>query len=123
MIRFVLAAAGTIALIAAASQASAASVSGGISVTISPPVPPLVETINPAATTIACETPPGTTVGTATVSGGTGGAITLTLSGDTTDFALSGTTPPANVVVAPGGIIAADCDNMVHLVTVTASQP
>jgi hypothetical protein len=44
--------------------------------------------------------------------------VTLSMTGDTTDFVLSG----SNVVVGPNGITLADC-GMTETVTVTATQP
>ena len=44
--------------------------------------------------------------------------MTLTMSGDTTDFALSG----SNVVVASSGITGSDCGKL-ESVAVTATQP
>jgi len=51
------------------------------------------------------------------VTGGDGNPITWSISGDTTDFALSGN----NVVVGPNGVAAADCGK-VNIVVVTAAQ-
>jgi hypothetical protein len=67
--------------------------------------------------------PAGTVVSKITTIGGKNTAVTLTLSGDTTDFVLSATTVPANLVVAPGGISSSQCPaGAVDSVTVTATQ-
>jgi hypothetical protein len=44
------------------------------------------------------------------------------MTGDTTDFSLSSATPPANMVVASGGIAPADCAKS-FTNTITATQP
>ncbi len=77
--------------------------------------------VTPPAPTITCETAPGTVVAGITVQGGSGNPVALTISGDTTDFALSATTVPANIVVAAGGIALTDC-GVVNNVTITGTQ-
>jgi len=66
---------------------------------------------------------PGTVVSKITTIGGKNTAVTLALSGDTTDFALSATTVPANLVVAPGGISSSQCPaGATDSITITATQ-
>ena len=107
-------------LLAASAHAQAASVSATLSITIQPGA--LMALLNPSSATEACNVAGGTVVSTVSVSGGDGNAITLSMTGNTTDFALSATAPPANVVVAPGGVILADC-NKSYTNTITATQP
>jgi len=83
-------------------QAQAASVSATLSVIVQAP---LAVVFTPATPTIACSTSAGTVVSALSVTGGDGNAVTWSLAGDTTDFALSG----SNLVVASGGITSADC--------------
>src|SRR5271166_6217004 len=82
----------------------------------------LILLLNPSSTIEECFIPGGTVVSTVDASGGDGNAITLSMTGNTTDFALSSTTPPANVVVVPAGILLADC-NQLYNNTITATQP
>jgi hypothetical protein len=82
-----------------------------------PPPSPLTVTFSPASPTVLCAAAPGTTVSTIGTSGGDGNSITLSISGDTTDFDLSGT----NIVVGPNGITTPDC-GQVDIVTVTGTQ-
>jgi hypothetical protein len=96
-------------------QAQAASVSATLSVTVQAP---LAVVFTPATPTIACSTPAGTVVSALSVTGGDGNAVTWSLAGDTTDFALSG----SNLVVSSGGITSAD-SGKTDTVTVTATQP
>ena len=79
---------------------------------------PLAIVFTPAAPTISCSTAVGTVVTAISTTGGDGNAVTYTISGDTTDFALSG----SNIVVASGGITSADCGKT-EAITVGASQP
>ncbi len=67
---------------------------------------------------VACSAPAGTLVMAFQASGGDGNTITYSLTGDTTDFAISGT----NVVVGSSGIAPANC-GMPNAVAVTATQP
>ena len=96
-------------------QAHAASVSATLSVTVQAP---LAVVFSPATPTIACSTSAGTVVSALSMTGGDGNAVTWSLAGDTTDFALNG----SNLVVASGGITSADCGKT-DTVTVTATQP
>ena len=82
----------------------------------------LILLLNPSSTTEECFIPGGTVVSTVDASGGDGNAITLSMTGNTTDFSLDATTPPANVVVVSGGILLADC-NQLYNNTITATQP
>jgi hypothetical protein len=87
---------------------------------------PFTIIFTPAYPTFLCSAlpPPGTVVSKITTIGGHNTAVTLALSGDTTDFALSATTVPANLVVAPGGISSSQCPGgAVDTVTITATQP
>ncbi len=77
--------------------------------------------VTPPAPTIACETAPGTVVAGITVQGGDGNQVSLSISGDTTDFALSANVAPANIVVATGGIVLADC-GLTNNVTIIGTQ-
>ena len=80
---------------------------------------PLQITFNPSAPTIACNTPAGTKVADISATGGDGNAVTYsTTSGDTTDFAISGT----QVVVGANGIATANCGQVNNL-GVTGTQP
>jgi hypothetical protein len=74
---------------------------------------------------ISCTLAAGTVVSAVSITGGDGQPITLALSSDTTDFALSGTAPPANVIVGPNGITCpvAPATSTTDIVTVTATQP
>lgn len=67
---------------------------------------------------VACTAAAGTLVSAVSVTGGDGNAVTLAMSGDTTDFALSG----SNIVVAAGGITSSACGTF-QTVIVAASQP
>ena len=99
-----------------AAQASAASVSGTLTIVVAPQVLALV--INPSTVNEACEVAAGTVVSALSTVGGDGNPVAFALAGDTSDFALSG----SNVVVGPNGIAAANC-NATQTVTVTAKQP
>ncbi len=100
---------------AAGSSALAASTSNTVTITIQAP---LEIVFTPSSPTIACAAAAGTVVSAVSTTGGDGNAVTLTMSGDTTDFALSG----SNVVVASSGITGSDCGKT-ESVTVTATQP
>lgn len=83
----------------------------------------------PASASANCDDAPGTILAVVNVTGGNGKPVTLVPSGDITDFALSATTPPANVVIAPGGIVTAGSScatipaaGVTDLITVTATQ-
>jgi hypothetical protein len=101
-------------------------VAGSLTITITPPEPPLVVMFSPLSPTVRASAAPGTVVAAITVSGGNGNPVTLALSGDTTDFALSALVPPASLVVGPNGISTANWPaqgtTKVILETVTASQ-
>lgn len=96
--------------------ASAATISKSTTVTVQ--AAPLAMVFAPAAPTIACGTAPGTVVLAISTTGGDTNPITYSLSGDTADFALSGT----NVVVGPNGVAAANCGKGL-VITITATQP
>ena len=86
---------------------------------------PFTIIFSPAYPTYSCSALPipGTVVSKITTIGGKNTAVTLALSGDTTDFALSATTVPANLIVASGGISSSQCPaGAVDSVTVTATQ-
>ena len=90
--------------------------------------PALALAFNPSAPSIDCNIPGGTLVAQIIPSGGDGNPITLGITGDTTDFALSATTAPANVIVASGGITSATgkcplAAAVTETVTINASQP
>lgn len=72
---------------------------------------------SPAAPQIACNAAAGSTVTTLTANGGDGTAISYSLSGDTSDFAMSG----SNIVVGSNGINPSNCGSTQN-VTITASQ-
>jgi len=102
-------------------EAQPASVSSTLSVTV---FPQYGLSFSPANPTIPCNIPGGTVVAAVVVSGGDGNPTTLSISGDTTDFTLSG----SNIVVVPGGITSASgkCPlvaSVVETVTVNATQP
>ena len=97
---------------------AAASVSATLSITVQPASAPLTISFSPLNPTEACTVAAGTVVSTVSTSGGDGNPVTLSMTGDTTDFVLSG----SNVVVGPNGITLADC-GMTETVTVTATQP
>lgn len=114
-----------IALFVISTQAFAAgTVSGTVSISIEPA---LVMVLNPSSALLACEAPAGTLISAISVAGGDGKPSALALSGGTASFVLSGTTSPANVVIAPGGILPADCPSgatpSMQNVLVTATQP
>jgi hypothetical protein len=67
--------------------------------------------------TAECSWPAGTVVAQYAASGGNGQPITWTLTGDTADFAMSG----SSLVVGPSGIASGNCGK-VNTVTVTATQ-
>jgi hypothetical protein len=104
---------------AAISNASI-SVKGTLNITITAP---LAITFSPPNPTVACQAPPGTVVATLVPTGGDNTTITWSLAGDTTDFAISGT----SLVVGPNGIAASTCPvapattNIVNE-TITATQ-
>jgi len=103
-------------------SAHAASVSGTLSITVSPAPAPLAITMSPSSATEACNVAAGMVVSAISVTGGDGKPNTLSMTGDTTDFSLSSATPPANMVVASGGIAPADCAKS-FTNTITATQP
>jgi hypothetical protein len=87
---------------------------------------PFTIIFSPAYPVFSCASlpPAGTVVSKITTIGGHNTPVTLTLSGDTTDFVLSTTTVPANLTVAPTGISSSHCPaGAVDTVTVTATQP
>jgi hypothetical protein len=86
---------------------------------------PFTIIFSPAYPTYSCSAlpPPGTVVSKITTIGGKNVPVTLALAGDTTDFVLSATTVPANLVIAPGGISSSQCPGgAIDTVTVTATQ-
>jgi hypothetical protein len=86
---------------------------------------PFTIIFSPAYPSFPCSSlpPPGTVISKITTIGGKASPVTLSLAGDMTDFALSATTVPANLVVAPGGISSSQCPaGAVDTVTVTATQ-
>jgi hypothetical protein len=89
----------------------------------------LAVVFNPTSASITCDSPAGTVLSAVTTTGGNQKPITLTMTGDTTDFALSATAPPANVVVASAGITSSGSScptvtsaGITDTVTVTATQ-
>jgi hypothetical protein len=118
MRKALLAAVASLALSAGAANADAASVSGTLSITVSPPAFALV--LNPSSATEACAVAGGTVVSTASVTGGDGNAVTFSMTGNTTDFVIGSAT--GVVTVAPAGVVLADCGKS-YTNTVTATQP
>jgi hypothetical protein len=98
----------------AAAPAFAGSATATLSITVQAP---LAIVFTPASPTEACGTAPGTVVSALSVTGGDGNPVTWSISGDTTDFALSGN----NIVVGPNGIAVGACGK-VNTVAVTATQ-
>lgn len=94
----------------------AGTVSGTLSIAVSPPALALI--INPSSATLACNAAAGTVVAALSVTGGDGNAIAYSLAGNTTDFAISG----SNVVVGPSGIASGSCGKT-FAETITATQP
>jgi hypothetical protein len=87
---------------------------------------PFTIIFSPAYPVFLCSAlpPAGTVVSKITTIGGKNTAVTLSLAGDTTDFVLSATTVPANLVIAPGGISSFQCPGgAIDTVTITATQP
>jgi hypothetical protein len=101
-------------LAAISPPAFAGSATATLSITVQAP---LAVVFTPSSPTEACSTAAGTVVSALSVTGGDGNTVTWSISGDTTDFALSG----ANIVVGPNGITSADCGK-IDTVTVTATQ-
>ena len=86
---------------------------------------PFTIIFSPAYPTYSCSALPipGTVVSKITTIGGKASPVTLSLAGDMTDFALSATTVPANLVVAPGGISSSLCPaGATDSITITATQ-
>jgi hypothetical protein len=104
--------------------AFAAGISASSNLTITVTGVPIIG-FSPNNPTLSCTLAAGTVVSSISVTGGDGGPITLALSGDTTNFALSGTVPPANVIVGPNGTACpvAPATSITDIVTVTATQP
>lgn len=88
------------AFVALGGEALAAS--GSLDVTIQ--IDPALSVTASAPATLVCDAAAGTVVSHITTAGSGAGSATLGLTGDTTDFALSATTAPADLVVAAGGI-------------------
>ena len=87
---------------------------------------PFTIIFSPAYPVFLCASlpPAGQLVSRISTIGGKNTAVTLALSGDTTDFVLSSTTAPANLNVAPAGISSSQCPGgATDTVTVTATQP
>src|SRR5260370_32602924 len=78
-----------------------------VSDSVKHPPSQLAIVLTPLNTTIACSAAAGTVVSSISTKGGDGNTITLTMSGDTTDFALSG----VNIVVAARGITSPNAEN------------
>jgi len=70
---------------------------------------------------VPCSAAPGSEVAVVSSSGGDGNAITLSMAGDVTDFALNAAHPPASLLVGPNGIAAANCGKT-FVETITATQ-
>jgi hypothetical protein len=83
-------------------NATTLSVKGTLTITVTAP---LNFTFSPPNPSVACLAPAGTVVTTMVPTGGDNTAITWSLAGDTTDFAISG----ANLVVGPNGIATSTC--------------
>jgi hypothetical protein len=113
-----LAAVGVLLIGLISDQALAANASATLTVTI---LSPLAISFNPSSASISCSAPAGTVITAITSSGGDSKSIGVTLTGDTSDFALSTATLPANVIVGQNGIAAANCGKS-NSVTVTATQ-
>ena len=108
---------GTTDLGAAQSAALTAGTPGTLTISISP-APGLSQVLNPANPTAACLLAAGTVISQLSTIGGDGNPVTYALtSGDTTDFAVNGST----VVVGPAGIALANCGK-VETAVVTPSQ-
>jgi uncharacterized protein (UPF0333 family) len=105
-------------LAAAPTGASAGSVSGTLSITVSPPALALI--LNPSNATETCTVAGGTLVSTASTTGGDGNAITFSMTGNTTDFLINSSTGVVTVAVA--GVALADCGKT-YANVVTATQP
>ena len=113
-----------ILLAAVPTLAHAGSVSAPLTVTINPA---FAVAATPPAPVIECNNPAGTVVAAITVSGGNGKPVTLAMTGDTTDFALSGN----SIVIGSSGLKSPDlaCSaipaggGVTKVVTITASQP
>ncbi len=103
------------ALIPMASPALAGSATATLSITVQAP---LAIVVTPPSATEACGTAPGTVVTALSITGGNGNPVTWSISGDTTDFALSGST----VVVGPSGIALTDCGKVNHVVVMATQQ-
>jgi len=82
--------------------AAAAPVSNNLTILV---YAPFKFTFSPPAPLLACNAAAGTLVATMVPSAGDGNPASYAISGDTTDFALSGST----VVVGPNGIAPANC--------------
>jgi len=99
---------------AIASPAFAGSATATLSITVQAP---LAVALTPPNATEACGAAAGTVVSALSVTGGDGNTVTWSISGDTTDFALNG----SSIVVGPNGIALPDCGK-VNNVVVTATQ-
>ena len=113
-----------LAALLAAGAAEAASAT--VSIVVKPPL--AIVFTPPSPVTINCPPsgnfPAGTVVTAVTTTGGDGQPVTLSLSGDTADFALSATSPPANIITGTSGV--AGCSgtaNVTDTVTITGTQP
>lgn len=110
--------ASVLALGSAAAQA--ASVSGSLSITVSPPAIGLV--INPSAATVACSAVVGSVVSTASITGGDGNPATFSMTGNTTDFSINPSTGVVTVGSGSSAIATADCGKTFSN-TISATQP
>ena len=92
---------------------------GSLTITIQGP---LALSFTPSAPNLACGAAAGSVVAAINVSGGDGKPVSVSMTGDTTDFALSATALPANVIVGPNGIAATSCGAN-QAVMISATQP
>jgi hypothetical protein len=99
-------------------QALGANTSATLTITV---YSPLGVSFSPSSPSISCSSPAGTVVTTITSTGGDSNSIGITLTGDTSDFALSAASLPANVIVGQNGIAASSCGKT-DSVTITATQ-
>jgi hypothetical protein len=114
---------GIVALVSAISFATAvhAQSNGSTTFTVTYPPSAVLVTVNPnPATPASCPLAAGIVLSSISATGGNGTPISVSLS-DTTDFALSAATLPANIIVPAGGTPPADCGKSV-MTTVSWSQ-
>jgi hypothetical protein len=94
-----------------------AALAGSTSETVPVSVRPQPLHIDVVGVNTECSWPPGTVILQYAPTGGNGAPLVYTLTGDTADFAMSG----SSLVVGPSGIAPANCGK-VNTVTVTATQ-